>query len=101
MPLTSPDAPAEIETFADESDESLRPLHALKAGETGRIVRLLTGPVLRDLPQRLSAMGFKAGRRVHIVATGPWGRSPWAVEVGGRIVALRRHEAERILLAAE
>jgi ferrous iron transport protein A len=101
MSLTSPASLSGFEAFADAPDDTLRPLHALRAGDSGRIARLLAGPVMRELPQRLSALGFKAGRRVHVVATGPWGGSPWAVEVGGRIFALRRHEAARILLAAE
>lgn len=50
----------------------------------------------RNLAQDLERLGFRVGRGIRMIATGPMGGSPWAVEVGGRIFALRRHEATHI-----
>ncbi len=51
-----------------------------------------------DLGLRLLELGFVEGERVRVVAHGFPGRDPIAVRVGGTTFALRRFEADRILV---
>ncbi|WP_313953472.1 FeoA family protein [Accumulibacter sp.] len=53
----------------------------------------------RELALRLFEIGFVDGERVRVVARGFPGGEPIAVRVGGTIFALRRFEAERVLVA--
>lgn len=48
--------------------------------------------------RRLGELGFVPGEAVRVVAFGPLGRDPLAVEIGFTRFALRRSEAERIVL---
>ncbi|MFT8676019.1 MAG: FeoA family protein [Acetobacter sp.] len=48
--------------------------------------------------RRLSELGFVPGEPVRVVALGPVGHDPMAVEIGFTRFALRRAEAERIVL---
>lgn len=52
----------------------------------------------RPLVLRLLEIGFVEGERVEVVALGPGGREPLAVRVGNSQFALRRHEAEHVLV---
>jgi ferrous iron transport protein A len=52
----------------------------------------------RELTQRLLEIGFVDGEPVRIVACGHPGREPVAVRIGGTTFALRRFEAERVLV---
>jgi ferrous iron transport protein A len=52
-----------------------------------------------NLVLRLLEIGFVPGERVRVVALGPGGAEPIAVRIGGTMFALRRHEAEHILVA--
>jgi ferrous iron transport protein A len=47
---------------------------------------------------RLLEIGFVPGEQVRVVALGPGGREPLAVRVAGALFALRRHEAEHVLV---
>lgn len=85
-------------TDKHDAPDSLLALHDLRSGEVGTIAAVAPGTSQRDVEQRLACLGFRVGRRVRMIATGPFGGAPWAVEVAGRIFALRRHEAGRILL---
>ena len=51
-----------------------------------------------ELALRLFEIGFVDGERVRVVARGFPGREPIAVRVGGTIFALRKFEAERVLV---
>nr|WP_245754363.1 FeoA family protein [Candidatus Accumulibacter aalborgensis] len=53
----------------------------------------------RELALRLFEIGFVDGERVRIVARGYPGGDPVAVRVGNTMFALRRFEAERVLVA--
>jgi ferrous iron transport protein A len=53
-----------------------------------------------NLVLRLLEIGFVPGERVRVVALGPGGNEPIAVRIGGTMFALRRHEAEHILVQA-
>ena len=52
----------------------------------------------RQLVMRLLEIGFVEGEPVRVVAIGPGGREPLAVRIGGTMFALRRHEAEHVLV---
>jgi Fe2+ transport system protein FeoA len=73
----------------------------LHVGDRGIIVALVSSTVLRETTMRMMALGFRVGRRIRVVAAGPFGGGPWAVEVGGRVFALRRHEASHIEVARD
>jgi Fe2+ transport system protein FeoA len=53
----------------------------------------------RELALRLLEIGFMAGERVRVIARGHPGREPIAVRVGGTTFALRRFEAEQVLVS--
>jgi len=53
------------------------------------------------LGERLREMGFVEDAEVELLHEGPFGGDPLAVKVERMIVALRRAEAEAVLLAAE
>lgn len=80
-------------------------LATLRKGQTARVleVRLPKGNHGHDLNLvlRLLEIGFVPGERVRVVALGPGGSEPIAVRIGGTMFALRRHEAEHILVAPQ
>jgi len=53
----------------------------------------------RELALRLLEIGFVDGEQVRVIAQGHPGREPIAVRVGGTTFALRRFEAEQVLVA--
>jgi ferrous iron transport protein A len=55
----------------------------------------------RELALRLLEIGFVEGEPVRVVAHGHPGREPVAVRIGGTMFALRRFEAERVLVEIE
>ena len=55
----------------------------------------------RELALRLLEIGFVEGEQVRVVAHGHPGREPLAVRIGGTTFALRRFEAERVLVEIE
>lgn len=80
-------------------------LGSLKLGQKGRVVcisGLENGGLTRldgdDLERRLLEIGFMEGDEVQILHFGPVGRDPIAVRLGSMIVALRRREADAILV---
>jgi ferrous iron transport protein A len=50
------------------------------------------------IARRLRELGFVAGERVEVVATGPFGAEPLLVQIGFTRFALRRSEAARVTL---
>jgi ferrous iron transport protein A len=83
-----------------------RPLSRAAKGEVGRVVRVGLDGALHDsldpdeLERRLLEIGFVEGARVEILHEGLFGRDPIAVKVDDMRVALRRREAEAILITA-
>lgn len=78
------------------------PLSRLQPGQSG-VVRGLRMPEAehghgRQLVMRLLEIGFVEGEPVRVVAHGPGGGEPLAVRIGGTMFALRRHEAEHVLV---
>lgn len=74
-----------------------QPLTSLTAGTSARIVALELPP--SDRP-RLMEMGLLVGTPVELVRFAPLG-DPVELKVRGYHLSLRRHEAERILVAVQ
>jgi len=53
-----------------------------------------------DIGLRLQELGFVAGERLRVVAQGYPGREPVAVRIGNTTFALRRFEADHVLVVA-
>lgn len=73
-----------------------------KRGWRGHVIAL--GPSAtstlssKEMERRLVEMGFVEGARVELLHSGPVGRDPIAVRVGDMTVALRRCDANAILV---
>lgn len=63
-------------------------------------VRPATGDEGRELLLRLLEIGFVEGEPVRVIAVGFPGHEPIAVRVGGTTFALRRFEAEQVLVTS-
>lgn len=74
-----------------------QPLTSLPAGTSARIVALELPPA--DRP-RLMEMGLLVGTPVELIRFAPLG-DPVELKVRGYHLSLRRHEAERILVAVQ
>ena len=78
------------------------PLAQLRLGQSGRVREIrLPSPAHghgEQLVLRLLEIGFVPDEVVRVMAVGPGGSEPLAVRVGGTMFALRRHEAEHILV---
>ena len=68
---------------------------------TGQEAIVSSAPVATggELALRLFEIGFIDGERVRVVARGCPGGDPVAVRVGNTMFALRRFEAERVLVS--
>jgi ferrous iron transport protein A len=53
------------------------------------------------IARRLRELGFVAGEAVEVIAAGPVGAEPLLVQVGFTRFALRRTEADRVLIRSE
>ena len=53
------------------------------------------------IARRLRDLGFVAGEAVEVIAAGPLGAEPLLVQVGFTRFALRRTEADRVLIRRE
>ena len=53
-----------------------------------------------DIGLRLQELGFVAGERLRVIAHGHPGREPVAVRIGNTTFALRRFEADHVLVVA-
>ncbi|MBB6252564.1 FeoA family protein [Nitrospirillum iridis] len=97
-------APAVPDTGRTTLPADARPLSRAAKGEVGRVVRVGLDGVIHDslnpeeLERRLLEIGFVEGARVEILHEGLFGRDPIAVRVDDMRVALRRREAEAILI---
>ena len=69
-------------------------MSALRDGESGYVIQLDAGPAME---QRLADLGLIRGTRVTCVARSPAG-DPCAYLIRGAVIALRRGDAEGILL---
>ncbi|GIX35979.1 MAG: hypothetical protein KatS3mg126_1758 [Lysobacteraceae bacterium] len=74
------------------------PLSMLRPGQWAEVVGLAAGEGEDALWLRLLEIGFIEGERVRVTALGPGGREPIAVRVGDSQFALRRFEADQVLV---
>ena len=86
---------------ASHPDTALR-LHSLPIGQWGTVLRVLPAENGQEDPLmlRLLEIGFVPGEPVRVMAAGQPGHEPLAVRVGHTTFGLRRHEAERVCVAA-
>lgn len=87
----------------DEQVHSIRT--AIKLNDLPRATGAVITEVLDVTPEdivarRLRELGFVPGEHVRIVARGPIGRDPLAVQIGFTRFALRRAEAGRVIVKA-
>ena len=77
------------------------PLGTLRPGQKGRIYRLDPARLNMDLEDRLLRLGFAEDAQIEVLHEGPMGRDPMAVKVDGVLIALRRREADIILISLD
>lgn len=80
---------------------TIRDLGRLRPGDSGRIAGLAAIALPPEQEQRLLRMGFAEDARIEVRHEGPVGRDPIAVKVDGIIIALRRRDAEAILVEVD
>jgi len=68
---------------------------SLKMGMSGTIKEIVG---MDDLSLRLQEIGFVPGSQINVISKAPFG-GPLAIQVKGSTIALRRNEADRILVA--
>ncbi|HXZ60438.1 MAG TPA: FeoA family protein [Steroidobacteraceae bacterium] len=74
-------------------------LAALPPGSAGRVVSVGAGKgALSPLERRLLEFGFVSGEHVEVLAEARPGRDPFVVRVGHTTLALRRREAQSIVI---
>jgi ferrous iron transport protein A len=80
----------------------LVPLSRVPVGQTVIVREVRSGLIAvegGDLGLRLLELGFVAGESLRVVAHGFPGREPIAVRIGNTTFALRRFEADHVLVA--
>lgn len=78
-------------------------LSEVAVGETVTIRKVLTGaaqPEVGDIGLRLLELGFVEGEILRVVAHGFPGHEPIAIRIGSTTFALRRFEADHVLVEA-
>ncbi|MBM3460623.1 MAG: ferrous iron transport protein A, partial [Armatimonadetes bacterium] len=80
-----------------------RPLGRLRKGQRGVVHAIVPAPGSTlspsELESRIVDMGFVEGAPVELVHEGPVGKDPIAVQIRGSVIALRRQEANAILIS--
>lgn len=79
-------------------DPELTPLGRGARGLRGVVIKVGAGQADPELERRLLEIGFVEGARVEILHTGPIGGDPLAVRIDDMRVALRRREADHVLI---
>ena len=82
--------------------ERLVPLSSIGVGQTVTIREVRTGTSAfegGDIGLRLLELGFVEGESLRVIAHGYPGREPLAVRIGNATFALRRFEADHVLVA--
>lgn len=89
-------------TLALASDDPSK-LGRLPIGSSGRVTGLIPTDRLtiswHEMERRLLEMGLVEGARVEVLHEGPFGGDPIAVRVDDITVALRRREADVVLVS--
>lgn len=84
-----------------QADPAALPLGRVPKGFHGVVVRIgggVTKPHQADLERRLLEIGFVEGARIQLLHEGLFGRDPIAVRIHDTVIALRRAEADHILV---
>lgn len=80
------------------SRQSVVRLSELKKGVSAVVREVQDTSISDPIAHRLRELGFVGGEPVRIVANGPFGGDPLLVQIGYTRFALRRTEAERVLV---
>ncbi len=78
-----------------------RTLGSLRPGQTCRVIGLADQALSPELEERLLRMGFAEDAAIEVRHEGLFGRDPMTVKVDGVILALRRREADTILVEVD
>lgn len=78
-----------------------RTLGSLRPGESCRVIGLAGHELTPELEERLLRMGFAEDAKIEVRHEGLFGRDPMAVKVDGIILALRRREADTVLVEVD
>jgi ferrous iron transport protein A len=94
-----------LDTFPETvaKADKLMPLSGVGIGQTVTIREVRTGvsePEGGDIGLRLLELGFVEGESLRVIAHGFPGREPIAVRIGNTTFALRRFEADHVLVMA-
>nr|WP_240624058.1 FeoA family protein [Ahniella affigens] len=73
----------------------------MNSGQKARVVSVHSTEDGDPIARRLGDLGFVQGESVRIVAFGPFGGDPIAVQIGQARFALRRSEAARVQVEAQ
>lgn len=73
-------------------------LSELKKGASAVVREVEDAHAADPIARRLRELGFVGGEPVRVVASGPVGGDPLLVQIGYTRFALRRAEAERVLI---
>ena len=84
--------------FGRVLDPGFVSLGALPPGTSARVVSVGSGGTLTPLERRLIEFGFVHGEQVEILSEARPGRDPFIVRVGHTTLALRRREAQSVLV---
>lgn len=93
--------PLDIFPEPETTAAKLVPLSCIDVGQTVTIREVLTGVSEAeggDIGLRLLELGFVEGETLRVVAHGFPGREPLAVRIGNTTFALRRFEADHVLV---
>ena len=97
----------EVRVAPFEDPPSLTALSEVRPGVRGRIAEIRIpangsfGVAAEELERRLLEIGFTEGASIEVLHEGLIGRDPIVVLVDGTRIALRRREAQVILIAAD
>lgn len=76
-------------------------LSDLKSGQRATVRAVVPRGDRDPIAKRLGELGFVPGEPVRLVTRGPLGREPLLVQIGYTRFALRRPEAERVVIDAD
>jgi len=87
-------------------DRTIKKLGSLKPGAKGRIVAIGSDTLVHDpeaamIAERLREIGFMEDMAIEVTAESPFGRDPVSVRIDHMSIALRRREAESVLVEIE
>ena len=83
-----------------KASANARTLGSLRPGQRCRVIGMADHELRPDIEERLLRMGFAEDARIEVRHQGPLG-DPLAVNVDGVILALRRREADTILVEVD